>query len=134
MMRVNREKMAAVLALLIFVVGVYSLVNVSVSTDQAIHIKPDPADVQVPPIEASLYLGSFGGRRNPFHMSSEWEPFVPEALPLPPSTSAQEARVTFGWIAARAVGAPIPFRPTALREVGSDGEALQSAPHGEARR
>ncbi len=125
MFRLNREKIAAILALLLLALGVYTLVTTQVVSYQEIQIKLDPADQQVPPIEPRLHLETLGGTRNPFHMSSDWEPLVPEPLALPPLETTQEVRVIFGWPAERVSGSPIHYRATSIRELDEEGQEVR---------
>lgn len=122
MFKLNREKTTAGFALAIFGFGFYSLVTSEVRTYEPVHIRLSTATVQVPAVEPKLGLERVGGERNPFRLSSEWEPVKADPLPLPPELNDSEMRVSFGWFVERAAGAPTQLRKTPLKEVADDDE------------
>ena len=123
MLKLNREKAAAALSLVIFGIGLYSLVTSEVREYKPVDISLTAANVQVPVVEPKLSLERTGGDRNPFRLSSEWERVKPDSLPLPPDLGSHDVRVSFGWLAERAAGAPIRLRKAALKEIANEADA-----------
>ena len=115
-MKLNREKIAAGLALVIFVLGVYSFVITETQEQRALEIKLDPGDQSVLRSDPVSYDEKRGGKRNPFRMSSEWEEVEPPPLRLPPSEGDRQIRVTFGWVAEKAPSATLDYRAKPLRQ------------------
>jgi hypothetical protein len=84
-MRLNRERIAAGLSLLLLVIGGYQMVNARL-------LRPKPREIdttipasagEIPRIEPRLFVDE-GGGRNPFQVATDWAPMAPEPLDAPP--------------------------------------------------
>jgi hypothetical protein len=85
-MTLNRERIAAGLALLLLVFGAYRLFGPRVAGPPP---RPIPTDIpaasqEVPRIEPRRFIEDTSGDRNPFQLASDWAPLSPEGLPAPP--------------------------------------------------
>ena len=115
-MKLNREKVCAAITFALFLFGAYSLIGTQ-ERHPEININLAPGNPDVLPLDHLSYGEDLGGGRNPFRLSSEWKPVVPEPLDLPPVQSEKPARVTFGWSSELIPGAPIHYRKSPLVEV-----------------
>ena len=83
-MKLNRERIACGLSLLIMVIGVYGLTSSRILTAPPPRIDTNiPVSSQkTPQIEPRLYFEDSGGG-NPFKPSSDWARITPADLPAP---------------------------------------------------
>ncbi|MBI4585240.1 MAG: hypothetical protein HY717_14600 [Planctomycetes bacterium] len=129
-MKINREKIAALLAFLVMLFSISALVSSQIGLvrrHKEIPTKLNASPQSVMEVEPRLHLEDSGGSRNPFHFSTEWQPLTPEPLELPALEMERRPRVFFGWPADRTVGASIPYQ-TAIPQEKAAEEGEESAP------
>ena len=93
-MSLNREKIALIVVLLLFAVGIYGVVLGFLAPSRQVRVP----DVSITRLESQPYLPEFrshtppaASRRNPFRLSEGWESL--DLLPLSPPALSHGARV-----------------------------------------
>jgi hypothetical protein len=129
-MKLNRERIAAGLSLLLLILGAYRLLSFKIgdapppiSTD--IPTMADP----IPRVEPRLFVEDQGGDRNPFQLASDWAPMTPEPLEPPAVEPTRWIAMPLGKSPDPAlVGFGYPIIPP--QEIGGDdtGEVKEPAP------
>ncbi len=83
-MKLNRERIAAGLGLLLLVFGAYKILWSRITdSPPAISTEIPTIPDEVPRVEPRLYTDDVGGDRNPFLLASDWAPMTPEPLDPP---------------------------------------------------
>jgi len=91
-LKLNREKVAAGLSLLLLVFGVYGVVGRRLAEEAPeISTAVPPYTQEVQRLEPRLFFEEAGAARNPFQVASDWVAITPEPLPAPPMRPA-------GWV------------------------------------
>lgn len=134
MIKPNREKVTATLALLIFLIfGAYALLRSQVTPPRS-YSKMDAKKfnegaADLLRIEPRLHVEDLGGTRNPFHFSSDWKTVTPEPLPLPPLGLDRRPQVLFGALLERGAATPVLYQAAIPKIVeGEELPAPVSAP------
>ncbi len=127
MIKPNREKVTAALALLIFLIfGAYALLRSQVTPPRSYSKldarKFNEGSADLLPIEPRLHVEDLGGTRNPFHFSSDWKTVTPEPLPLPPLGYDRRPQVLFGALLERGAATPVLYQAAIPKIV--EGEEL----------
>ena len=129
-MKLNRERIAAGLSLLLLVLGAYRLLSLKIG-DSPPAISTDIPTIAdpIPRVEPRLFVEEQAGDRNPFQLASDWAPMPPEPLEPPAVDPTRWIAMPLGKSPDPAlVGFGYPIIPP--QEVGGDdtGEAKEPTP------